>query len=196
MLRILVVEDSPPLRVRLAELIQEAFQGSHIGQAGDGQHALNLVRAARWDVVVLDVSMPGESGLLVLTQLLALTAGLLVVMCSAHSHPAVVKDSFRRGALGFVDKQDVPAAFVPAIKSALVGLPYRSPRAVEPAPAAQRPWPPAPSPEEHSAPLRHELAELARPAKQVMRRSVAARGMLQARRLARKRPPPPQLKPN
>ena len=136
-LNILIVEDSVPLRTRLLRLLLQALPGSHIGEAGDAPGALALAAQARWDAVILDISLPGESGLYVLDRLQFLMPGLPVVMCSTHNHPAVIRDCLRRGARGFVAKHEVLELLVPTLRSALAGTTERSEQATVNAPA----WP-------------------------------------------------------
>ena len=77
MTNILVVEDNPGMRARLVGLLQTDLAGAVVGAANDGPSALALFKQSRWDVVVLDISLPGESGIRVLEKLRALSPRLL-----------------------------------------------------------------------------------------------------------------------
>src|SRR6185436_14780890 len=63
MLKVLVVDDFPLFRRGVRDLLAEGFQDSKIGEAGNAQEMLELLRRKPWDVAVLDISMPGMSGL-------------------------------------------------------------------------------------------------------------------------------------
>jgi two-component system, NarL family, invasion response regulator UvrY len=127
-LKILVVEDSTILRASIARLLSREIHSAEVGEAGDGAVALALFRAAAWDIVILDISMPGENGLVVLDKLQAIRPGQPVVMLTTHISQATVNIAFSRGALGYVVKEDSPNELVPAIHHALSGQRYQSQR--------------------------------------------------------------------
>jgi two-component system invasion response regulator UvrY len=127
-LRILVVDDSAILREHITHLLRDKLEHVTVGEASSGSEALVLFGQLVWDVVVLDISMPGISGMVVLDQLHEQAPGLPVVMLSTEAGALVVDNCFSRGALAYVAKENAPNELVPAIKSALEGRPYRCQR--------------------------------------------------------------------
>jgi two-component system, NarL family, invasion response regulator UvrY len=119
------------LREHIAHLLRTHFAGVTIGEASHGEEAIALAGRAAWDVIVLDISMPGVSGLVVLDTVRREQPGLAVVMLSTHIGVAWVEDCFRRGAHGYVAKEDAPDELVPAVEGALQGQLYRSRRVRE-----------------------------------------------------------------
>ena len=117
LIRILLVDDSALILAVVERLLREALPDVVIGAARSGVVALELFTRHLWDVVVLDISMPGESGLVVLKKLVAHLPSVAVVMFSNVTSPTVVEHCFRQGALGFVAKEDAPDELVPAINT-------------------------------------------------------------------------------
>jgi DNA-binding NarL/FixJ family response regulator len=124
--RVLVVDDDTALRGRLVALLKSELGDVAAGEAEDGARALALFSQSAWDVVVLDVSMPGMSGMAVLDAIKARVPRQAVVMCSTHGGAVMVMASFKRGASGYVVKEDVPDELAPAIRCALNGRTYAS----------------------------------------------------------------------
>jgi two-component system, NarL family, invasion response regulator UvrY len=127
-LNILVVDDSAILRGHIALLLRDNFEQVIVGEASSGDEAIVMFGQSVWDVVVLDISMPGISGMVVLDRLHEQAPGLPVVMLSTEAGAFAVDNCFARGALAYVAKENAPNELVPAIKSALQGQPYRCQR--------------------------------------------------------------------
>ena len=129
-MRILVIDDSAILRTAIVDLLTSRIDSAEVSEADDGSSALVQFRRAAWDVLILDISMPGESGLTVLDKIQALRPGQPVVMFTTHLSQVMVNNVFSRGALGYVVKEDAPNELVPAIHHALVGQRYQSRRVI------------------------------------------------------------------
>jgi DNA-binding NarL/FixJ family response regulator len=84
------------------------------------------VQADEWDVVVLDITMPGMNGLEVLKQLKALFPKLPVLMLSMHSGYHYVMGSLKAGASGYLNKETAPEELIAAIRTAIDGGVYVS----------------------------------------------------------------------
>ena len=69
MIRILIADDHPILRRGLKEILVRELEGATCGEAGNAQHVLSEVHREHWDLVILDVTMSGRSGLDVLREL-------------------------------------------------------------------------------------------------------------------------------
>lgn len=125
-LNVLIVDDDARVRASLADVLRAELDGAHLGEAADGPSALAVFKRTAWDVVVVDVSLKGESGPALLVKLRASATGLPVVMCSGHASRVVVEASLKRGARGYVVKQDADSELAPALEHALNGQIYLS----------------------------------------------------------------------
>jgi DNA-binding NarL/FixJ family response regulator len=126
MLRILIADDHAIVRKGLKEILREAAQDTEVGEASNGQEALARVEAGAFDVVVLDITMPGQSGLEVLKQLKQQHPDLPVLMLCMHSGYHYVKGSLKAGASGYLTKETAPEELVTAIRTAIGGGIYVS----------------------------------------------------------------------
>ena len=132
-LRVLVADDELLARKRLSRLLAAIPDTEVCGEAADGEAVLAAVRAGGVDVVLLDIHMPGLSGLDALA--LLPEGGPRVILCTAHAEHAV--DAFNHGAVDYVLKPVEPARLQKALERARARL-AEPPREV-PAPAVDRP---------------------------------------------------------
>src|SRR5258705_695455 len=100
--RILVIDDEAAIRDSLRMTLE--YEGYEFVGAATGQEGLALVERENFDLVLLDVKMPGMDGLDVLGRLHTMNETLPVVMISAHGTPSTAVDAIRRGALDFLEK--------------------------------------------------------------------------------------------
>jgi two-component system response regulator DevR len=101
--RVLVVDDSPAIRTRLATLMRDAA-GVEVAEAPGADEALEHLRAHGADVVVLDVHMPGRSGLDVLPEIKASPGSPLVIVLTSHPTDHHRRQCLAQGADYFFDK--------------------------------------------------------------------------------------------
>jgi len=97
-----------------------------IGEAEDAEQVLERIREQGWDVVILDISMPGRSGLDALREIRRLRPNLPVVVLSIHSEELFAVRALRAGASGFISKSDPPGEIVRAIRKVVTGKKYVS----------------------------------------------------------------------
>ena len=84
MIRVLIVDDHAIVRRGLRELLSDEFNGAAFGEASDARQALEQLRKKEWDVALLDIALPGKSGLDLLKELKADWPRLPVLVLSAH----------------------------------------------------------------------------------------------------------------
>jgi DNA-binding NarL/FixJ family response regulator len=123
-LRILVVDDHPLVRRGLVETLHEAFLNAEIGEACDVNSALQLVWAQSWDVVLLDISLPGRSGFELLKEVKQECPKTPVLILSTHSEDQFAIRSLRSGASGYLTKETVGDELIAAVKRVLAGGKY------------------------------------------------------------------------
>jgi two-component system, NarL family, invasion response regulator UvrY len=127
MLKILIADDHSVVRRGLKEILLEAFDTAvFIGEASDGLAALEQARTGAWDVILLDITMPGRNGLEVLRVLKGEQPNLPVLMFSMHSSSHYVLKSLQSGASGYLSKEAAPEELVLAIQTVMAGGRYVS----------------------------------------------------------------------
>jgi two-component system invasion response regulator UvrY len=126
MLKILIADDHPVVRRGLKQIIADSRDMAVGDEAADGWEVLSKVRASDYDVVLLDVAMPGMDGLDVLTQLKHEKPRLPVLMLSMYPEEQFAIRAFRAGASGYLTKESAPDELVGAIRKVSTGGKYVS----------------------------------------------------------------------
>ena len=127
MLKVLVVDDFPLFRRGVRDLVCEGFRDAKIGEAGNSQEMLELLRRKPWDVAVMDISMPGMNGLDALKQVRQEFPELPVLILSMYPEDQYAVRMFKAGADGYLLKSSAPEELVKAIKKVYGGGKYVSP---------------------------------------------------------------------
>ena len=127
MIRVLVVDDHPVIRQGLRQILADSADIEVGGEASDGREALKLIRSEPWDVVLLDISMPGMNGLDLVKQLRVEKAALQILVLSIHPEDQYAIRMLRAGAAGYVTKGSPPDQLVAAIRKVAQGGNYISP---------------------------------------------------------------------
>ena len=116
---VLVVDDVPAVREVLRGILRQDARFNVIGDAANGQMAIDLVDALRPDLVCLDIMMPGLDGLEVLGRIRKSYPATRVVVVSGASTSEVVSKAFKGGASGFIVKPFNAAKVIQTLESAL-----------------------------------------------------------------------------
>lgn len=125
-MRILVTDDHPIFRSGLKETLLKESDVDFVGEADTGQKALELARKQRWDVVILDITMPGKGGFEVLQELRRELPKLPVLILSAHPEDQLALRLLKAGAAGYLTKDKAPQVLLFAIRKVLRGEKYVS----------------------------------------------------------------------
>jgi DNA-binding NarL/FixJ family response regulator len=104
MKRLVLIEDQTAIREMLVEILRLDNNYQLVGEAGDGQAALQLCLDTKPDVVVLDAKLPGLNGVEILRRLSKRLPNMRVLVFSGHENPVLVKEMIEAGAHGFVEK--------------------------------------------------------------------------------------------
>ena len=115
--RILIVDDDRAIRHVLAELLKSA--GHAVEQAAEGHEAMRLLDAGAYDVVLLDIGLPGVSGLDVLAHARAAASPPIVIMMTADDTPETLLAAVRRQAYRYLRKPFAPSAIVEVVGDAI-----------------------------------------------------------------------------
>jgi DNA-binding NarL/FixJ family response regulator len=125
--RIVVVDDHAVVRAGLRLLLAAEADFDVVGEAGDAHEAIFQVRAGQPDVILLDVVMPGESGIEVMPKLLHEAPGAKVLVLSMQDDPSYVRQAFAAGASGYVLKEAADSEVVGAVREVAAGGHYVHP---------------------------------------------------------------------
>ncbi|HTT57158.1 MAG TPA: response regulator transcription factor [Opitutaceae bacterium] len=125
-MRILIADDHAVVRQGLMAVLGRAFGPAEFGEAADSRGAIAAALREPWDLLVLDLSMPGRNGLEVLKELKAQRPGLRVLVLSMHAEEQYAVRAFRAGAAGYLTKANASAELVKAAERILAGGRYVS----------------------------------------------------------------------
>ena len=125
-MRILIADDHPIFRAGVKEILLKEKDVESIGEADTGHKVLELARKQRWDVVLLDLTMPGKDGLEALQELRRERPALPILVLSAHPEDQLALRLLRSGAAGYLTKDKAPEVLLTAIRKVLRGEKYIS----------------------------------------------------------------------
>ncbi len=126
LMRILIADDHAIVRKGLREILREEATDAYVDEANNGREALDKARASDWDVIILDITMPGMSGLEVLRKIKDDKPDLPIIMLSMHSSTSFVTASLKIGANGYLTKESAPEELIEAIRTVTTGSTYVS----------------------------------------------------------------------
>ncbi len=128
--RVLVADDHAIFRAGLARILNAEPDLSVVGEAGDGQQAVESALAGEVDLVLLDVAMPRLTGLQAAREITERDPNVRVVLLSMHDNEQYVFQALRAGASGYVLKTSAERELVHACRAAMRGEPFLIPAAV------------------------------------------------------------------
>jgi len=126
--RILLIDDHPFMRAGLAQLIDRQPDMIVCGEAGNPAEAFTAMAAAKPDLVLSDLTMPGRSGLEFIKDLLAVSPGMPVLVVSMHDEVVYSERALRAGARGYIMKEAGGENLLAALRQVMRGEVYLSPR--------------------------------------------------------------------
>jgi DNA-binding NarL/FixJ family response regulator len=130
-IKILIADDHAVVREGLKRILAETHDLVVGGEAGNGQEVLDRVRGEGWDLVLLDISMPGISGLDVMKQVRRERPGLPVLVLSIYPEDQYAVRVLKAGASGYLTKDSAPTRLIEAIRMISLGRKYVSPTLAE-----------------------------------------------------------------
>jgi len=124
--KILIADDHAVVRRGLRQILAEAIKGASFGEAATGQQALERIWKELWDIVILDLMMPGQNGLEILKEIKRSRPALPVLVLSMHPEDQFAVRLLKAGAAGYMTKESAPEELVGAVRKALNGGRYVS----------------------------------------------------------------------
>lgn len=113
--RVLIVDDHGVLRAGLRALLEVEKSLDVIGEAGSGEEALELAKAARPDIVLMDISLPKMSGIEATRKLVLSNPSVRVLILTVHEDKSLLQEAIRAGASGYILKRAVKSELLSAI---------------------------------------------------------------------------------
>lgn len=126
MIKILVADDHAVVRAGLKQYVSDTRDIVIAGEASNGEEALNKALENDYDVVLLDITMPGRNGLDVLKQLKNQKPGLNILVLTMHPEEQYAMRILRAGASGYLTKESAPQELISAIRKVASGGRYVS----------------------------------------------------------------------
>jgi len=130
-LKILLTDDHVVVRQGLKLILQDHFKRAHFGEARNAQEAIDSVYRNGWDVVVLDINMPGRGGLETLKEIKRMKPKLPVLILSMNPEDQFAVRMLKAGAAGYLTKESAGNELVGAIEKVVNGGRYISPSLAE-----------------------------------------------------------------
>ncbi len=161
MIRVVLADDHNLVRQGIRALLDRAEDITVIGEAADGQEAVELTESLAPDVLVMDIGMPRLNGIQAAEQLQSLGLATQIVILSMHSDEILVRQSLQCGARGYLLKRAVMDELLLAVRAATKGEIYLSPSISHSVVAGflQR-WDDMPSKLDRLTPREHEVLQL------------------------------------
>lgn len=116
MIKVLIADDHPVVREGLKQILSKATDMVVGGEALNGQEVLDKVRSEKWDVIILDLNMPGKDGFEVLKEIRREKSKLPILILSIQSEEQIGVRVLRAGASGFLSKESAPEELLNAIR--------------------------------------------------------------------------------
>ena len=131
MTRILLVDDHPVVRQGIKQVLSGAFHPALVGEAANAEEGMSEVRSTEWDVLVLDLTLPGASGMDLLKDLRRERPTLPVLVLSMHPPDQFARRAMNAGASGYLTKDSAPTELVKAVGEVIAGRRYLNPAVIE-----------------------------------------------------------------
>ncbi len=125
-MKIIVADDHAVVRRGLAQILENMQEVTAVDEAVDGNDLIKLLKQNEYDVVVLDITMPGKSGLEVLKEIKSLKKSIPVLILSIHPEEQYAVRALKAGAAGYITKDSAPEELVTAVLRIFDGRKYIS----------------------------------------------------------------------
>ncbi|MFC7289534.1 response regulator [Herminiimonas glaciei] len=127
MIQILIADDHAIIRDGLKQIISFVSNMAVAGEASNGEEVLQKLRSLQVDVLVLDMSMPGKSGIALIQQINAIKPDLPILVLSMHQESQYAVQAMRAGASGYITKNTASSQLIEGIRKVAEGGTFVSP---------------------------------------------------------------------
>ncbi len=126
MISVLITDDHPVVRRGIRQILEDENWISSIDEAGNGKELFERMNERKYDVVLLDISLPGRSGLDLIAQIKKTQKSIAVLVLSIHSEEVYAIKALKYGASGYLTKSSAPEELISAIQKVSAGGRYIS----------------------------------------------------------------------
>ena len=130
-MRILIADDHAIVRKGLIQLLKDEFPIIRVIEVNNGTEALAEATKSTWDIILLDISMPGRNGIEVLKEMRTIGSKAPILILSMHPEETFAIRALKAGASGFLNKNKTPEELIKAIQLVLTGRKYITPTVAE-----------------------------------------------------------------
>ena len=131
MTRILLVDDHPVVRHGIKQVLTGAFHPALVGEASSAEEGASELKSSPWDVIVLDLALPGMSGLDWLRELRRERPSVPVLILSMYQPDQFARRAINAGASGYLTKDSHPNELIKAVGEVIAGRRYLNPEVIE-----------------------------------------------------------------
>lgn len=131
MRKILIVDDHAIVRRGMRQILEETAEDFEYGEANDAFEAMRFIREEEWDLILIDIAMPGKRGPELLAQIKSEKPKLPVLVLSAYPEEQYAVRLIKAGAAGYINKITAPDHLVGAVYAALKGNKFITPEVAE-----------------------------------------------------------------
>lgn len=131
MIEILIADDHPIIREGLKQILKTSPDIVIKGEASNGNEVLKLLKINKYDLILLDLSLPKKNGIEVLKEIRKKLPKLPILILSIHSDEHFIIEALRSGASGYVTKDSIPEELILAIKNVYNGQTYINQKVAE-----------------------------------------------------------------
>ena len=126
MINVLITDDHPVVRRGIRQILEDENWISIIDEAGSGKELFERMKERKYDVILLDISLPGRSGLDLISQIKKTQKSVAILMLSIHSEEVYAIKALKLGASGYLTKSSAPEELISAIHKVSAGGRYIS----------------------------------------------------------------------
>ncbi len=127
LVKVLIIDDHEVVRLGVKQILEQAFLYVEIGEADTGEKGIAAVQREGWDLAIVDISLPDQSGLELLCELHSLAPNLPLMVLTLHPEEQYAVRAFRAGAMAYLTKQVAPDELAKAVSQVLAGRMYVTP---------------------------------------------------------------------
>lgn len=126
-IRILLADDHALVRKGIIKILEEVFHSPVFGEASDAAQTLGLAHREKWDIAILDLSMPGRSGFDLINDLKQIAPSLPILVLTMYPAEQVALRAYKAGVAGYLSKESVAGELETAIRKILAGKKFIPP---------------------------------------------------------------------
>ncbi|HEY3250795.1 MAG TPA: response regulator transcription factor [Ignavibacteria bacterium] len=126
MMNILIVDDHAVVRKGIKQILSEEAEVTTLGEASNSEELFSQLYEKNWDIVILDITLPGKNGLDILIELKRRKPDIKVLILTMHPEEEIAIRALKTGASGYLNKDSVPGELLSAVKKIFTGSKYIS----------------------------------------------------------------------